>query len=197
LKKAKGILGERPPVLYGPRDGKPDDLKLIWGVAEKLEKKLHELGIYHFDQIANWTSKDLAWFESHLGEFATRPERDKWVEQAQKLAAGWRPDQKIGQKPAGYGEGKKPEVLAKAPGGKLDDLKLIWGVGPKLEEKLHSLGIYQFAQIAKWNHENTVWVENQLGEFADRVERDEWVSQAKKLATGWRPDNSVGDKPKG
>jgi predicted flap endonuclease-1-like 5' DNA nuclease len=168
---------------------------LIWGVAEKLEKQLHGLGIYHFDQIASWTDKDLAWFEAHLGEFASRPERDKWIEQAKKLADGWRPDRKIGEKPAGYGEGTKPDVMAKSPA-KLDDLKLIWGVGPKLEQKLHSLGIYSFSQIAKWNHENIVWVENQLGEFADRIERDEWVSQAKKLATGWRPQNDIGERPK-
>jgi NADH-quinone oxidoreductase subunit E len=42
-----------------------------------------------------------------------------------------------------------------------------------------------------------IWVENQLGDFSERIARDRWVEQAKKLATGWRPDNEIGDKPNG
>ncbi len=136
------------------------------------------------------------WFEAQLGEFANRPERDKWLAQAKKLATGWRPGQKIGDKPAGYGEGAKPDTVKAARKGHADDLKLIWGVGPKFEEALHKMGIYHFDQIASWSRENVVWVENQLGEFNDRVTDDKWVDQAKKLAGGWRPDNETGDKPK-
>jgi hypothetical protein len=38
-------------------------------------------------------------------------------------------------------------------------------------------------------------MENQLGEFADRIDRDTWVEPSKKLATGWRPENEVSGKP--
>ena len=42
-------------LLDAPRDGQADDLKRLSGVGPKLEKLLHENGVYHFDQIAAWT----------------------------------------------------------------------------------------------------------------------------------------------
>lgn len=63
----------------------------------------------------------------------------------------------------------------------LDDLKLISGVGPKLEGVLHDLGIYTFKQIAVWKKAERDWVDGYLN-FKGRIDRDEWVKQAKKLA---------------
>ncbi len=89
----------------------------------------------------------------------------------------------------------KPELLKKARGGKPDDLKLIWGVGPKLEQMLNAMGIWHFEQVATWTAKELAWVDERLEGFKGRAKRDEWVKQAKKLATGWLPDNAVGDKP--
>lgn len=92
----------QPELLKGPRGGSaPDDLSLIWGVADKMAEKLHDMGIWHFDQIAKWTPENVAWFESQLDGFKGRVTRDKWIEQAQKLASGWRPESKAGEKPKG------------------------------------------------------------------------------------------------
>ena len=66
---------------------------------------------------------------------------------------------------------------------KPDDLKKISGVGPKLEGILNGLGIYKFEQIAKWKKLERDWVDNHL-RFKGRIDRDDWVSQAKKLAKG-------------
>ena len=63
----------------------------------------------------------------------------------------------------------------------VDDLKLINGVGPKLEETLNELGIYTFEQIADWNAENVAYVDARL-KFKGRIERDDWISKAKVLA---------------
>jgi NADH-quinone oxidoreductase subunit E len=90
----------------------------------------------------------------------------------------------------------RPELLKK-PQGKADDLKLIWGVGPALEKLLNKMGIWHFDQIANWNAKELAWVDDKLEGFKGRAKRDDWVKQSKKLATGWRPENSVGDKPKG
>ncbi|MBK8457045.1 MAG: NADH-quinone oxidoreductase subunit NuoE [Phyllobacteriaceae bacterium] len=90
---------------------------------------------------------------------------------------------------------KKPELIAKPRAGKGDDLKLIWGVGPKLEKMLNAMGVWHFNQIASWGKAELAWVDERLEGFKGRASRDEWVKQAKKLATGWRPDNAVGDKP--
>jgi len=80
--------GSRPEALPSARDGQPDDLKLIKGVGPKLEKLLHSMGFYHFDQIANWTRNEIAWVDGHLEGFSGRVARDDWVAQAKLLASG-------------------------------------------------------------------------------------------------------------
>jgi NADH-quinone oxidoreductase subunit E len=90
--------GRRPPLLAAARDGKGDELSLIWGVAEKLQKKLNENGIWHFDQIAAWTPLECMWIEHHIEGMQGRIDRDRWLEQAKKLASGWRPDNAHGER---------------------------------------------------------------------------------------------------
>jgi NADH-quinone oxidoreductase subunit E len=92
-------LEVKPELLKQPRLGKGDDLKLIWGVGPKLEKMLHDMGVWHFDQIASWTGAELKWVDARLEGFKGRALRDEWVEQAKKLATGWRPDSAVGEKP--------------------------------------------------------------------------------------------------
>jgi len=91
----------KPELLTAPRGGKGDDLGLIWGVADKLADKLNAMGIWHFDQIAQWTPDNVAWFESQMDGFKGRVSRDKWIEQCQKLASGWRPGSDVGERPKG------------------------------------------------------------------------------------------------
>jgi len=79
-------------------------------------------------------------------------------------------------------ESWKPQGFASAPE-HVDDLKRIKGVGSVIEETLHDLGIYQFAQISSWNDDNVVWVENFLA-FPGRIAREEWAEQAKTLSAG-------------
>lgn len=64
-----------------------------------------------------------------------------------------------------------------------DNLKQIKGIGPALEAKLNAAGINSFAQIAAWTKKEQVSFAEQLS-FAGRIEREEWVSQAKVLAKG-------------
>jgi large subunit ribosomal protein L22 len=61
-----------------------------------------------------------------------------------------------------------------------DDLKKISGVGPALEEKLHSFGVYTFQQIVDWTPENIATFDDLLS-FKGRIERDNWQDQAKTL----------------
>ncbi|MCA0421544.1 MAG: NADH-quinone oxidoreductase subunit NuoE [Proteobacteria bacterium] len=89
----------------------------------------------------------------------------------------------------------KPELLAAARGGKGDDLELIWGVGPKLGKMLNEMGVWHYDQIAKWTPAELAWVDARLTGFKGRAERDDWIAQSKKLATGWRPESKLGDKP--
>lgn len=75
-----------PALFKEPRQGQPDDLKIIKGIGPKLEAMLHEMGIWHFDQIAAWTETELAWVDARLGDFKGRARRDGWVRQAKRLA---------------------------------------------------------------------------------------------------------------
>ena len=77
---------DRPAALDAPRAGAADDLKRIKGVGPKLEKLLHSLGIFHFDQIAAWTETELAWIDENLEGFKGRASRDEWVAQAKVFA---------------------------------------------------------------------------------------------------------------
>lgn len=72
----------KPQGLMAARDGKADDLKQIEGIGPALEKLCHELGIFHFDQIAQWGAAEIAWMDSNLKGFRGRVTRDKWVAQA-------------------------------------------------------------------------------------------------------------------
>ncbi|HEV7306621.1 NADH-quinone oxidoreductase subunit E [Ensifer sp.] len=78
-----------------------------------------------------------------------------------------------------------------------DDLKLISGVGPKIEVTLNELGIYTYAQVASWKKAEREWVDGYLN-FKGRIERDDWVKQAKALAKGGEAEyiNVFGKKPR-
>ncbi len=77
--------------------------------------------------------------------------------------------------------GSRPLGYVAARGGVADDLKLIKGVGPQNEERLHALGIWHFSQIAAWTPANVEWVGGYLA-FPGRIEREDWVAQAAALA---------------
>jgi predicted flap endonuclease-1-like 5' DNA nuclease len=87
----------------------------------------------------------------------------------------------------------KPATLSAPRGGGADDLKRITGVGPKLEGTLNDLGFWHFDQIAAWRKKEIEWVDSRL-KFKGRIERDNWVDQAKALAKGGDSATSKGKK---
>ena len=64
-----------------------------------------------------------------------------------------------------------------------DDFKRIKGVGLVLEQALNELGIYHYYQLATLTFNNVRWVEHQIG-FPGRVQREDWIAQARDLARG-------------
>ncbi len=150
--------------------GEPDDLKKILGIGAVLEEKLNGMGIYHYSQIAEFTPSDIENINTHLN-FPGRIERDEWIPQAKNLAGG--------------GEVRALKYLD-APEGEKDNLKLISGVGPVLEDKLNGFGIFHFWQVAKFEQKDIELVNEALS-FPGRIERDEWIAQAQNLADGGEP----------
>ena len=74
----------RPLALERPVEGTPDDLTLIGGIGPRIQDVLNSLGIYHYDQIAEWTLENIAWVDEYLN-FHGRVKREGWVEQAAVL----------------------------------------------------------------------------------------------------------------
>ena len=69
--------------------------------------------------------------------------------------------------------------IGRAVASDADDLKDIVGVGPFLERKLHSLGIYTFRQVSNFAKEDIDKVNEIIEFFPGRIERDNWVGQSK------------------
>lgn len=95
---------------------------------------------------------------------------------------------------AGLGEAIAMEVqhlaadqastVEQASPGAPDDLTRIKGVGPKLSALLGSLGVTHYAQIAAWTDADLDRIDAQLGSFAGRPRRDNWIEQCRFLAAG-------------
>lgn len=80
-----------------------------------------------------------------------------------------------------------PKVAAKPKVAKVaipDNLELLKGVGPKVNNMLKGLGITSFAQVANWTAADITEIDAKLGAFAGRINRDNWVDQAKFLVAG-------------
>ena len=81
-------VGTRPETLAEPRSGQADDLQQFNGVRPKLEAMRHDMGIYHFDQIARRTGAEIACVDENLINCTDRVSRDDWVAWANILIAG-------------------------------------------------------------------------------------------------------------
>ena len=89
---------KQPKTIEKPTN--PDDLKMISGIGPKIEGILHELGIWTWSQIAEWTKDECEWINGYL-RFKGRIERENWVEQASALDAGGREEyvKRFGKEP--------------------------------------------------------------------------------------------------
>jgi predicted flap endonuclease-1-like 5' DNA nuclease len=158
-----------------------DDLKMISGIGPFIEERLHALDIYTFRQISKFTAHDIDTINDAIEYFSGRIERDEWVAQAKELV---------------HGEEKRMELLERirvrksrivfdrigsAHKGEADDLTVISGIGGWIQEKLNALDIYTFRQISNFTEEDISIVTEAIEYFPGRIERDEWILQAKEL----------------
>lgn len=83
----------------------------------------------------------------------------------------------------------KPAAGLKAPAKGLniaaakvkDDLQVVKGIGPVMEGKLNEFGVYSYEQLGRLKTADIEALATTLGSFPDRIARDNWVSQSKKL----------------
>ena len=79
------LNGETPPFGLTEADGEPDDLQEIVGIGKVFEEMLHDLGVFHYRQIAAFGPADVARINAELKEFRGRIEHDDWIGQAKEL----------------------------------------------------------------------------------------------------------------
>ncbi|MEM1214425.1 MAG: helix-hairpin-helix domain-containing protein [Bacteroidota bacterium] len=124
-------------------DREVDDLTKIEGLGDFLAGKLNAAGIFTFEQIARWTPEQIELITQEIGYISGRIAKDDWVGQAARLTQG--------QQPAAYAAVATPEPEKKAKNTKSPketDLKMIEGIGPKIEEVLHQAGIPDWKSLA-------------------------------------------------
>ena len=78
------VIAEPVVVTPAPKLSQPDDLKLISGIGQALEKKLRKQGITSYRQLAALNDADIARIEAII-KSAGRIRRDNWIGQAKTL----------------------------------------------------------------------------------------------------------------
>ena len=160
--------------------------------AEKLHSKLDDLEEQVADLRANADGageKVKARVERLSEEIASVGGKTKKAKKAKKAKAKAKAAPKAAPKAAAAKPAPKAATAPvtdenggiKKPLGKIDDLKLIKGVGAVLEQRLNDAGIYHFWQIAKLRKAQMESLEGML-RFPGRMTRDNWKAQARALA---------------
>ncbi|MDD2195961.1 MAG: hypothetical protein PHE03_00615 [Bacteroidales bacterium] len=157
-----------------------DDLQMISGIGPFIEERLHAIDIYSLKQISKFTAKDIEKINVVIEYFAGRIERDEWVEQAKELVKD-----EIKEAALNRIRAKETNIYFERIGiaqkHEADNLTIINGIGGWIEKKLNTLGIFTIKQIANFNEEDVEIVAEAIEFFPERIERDEWVGQAKEL----------------
>jgi Fe-S oxidoreductase len=91
-------------------------------------------------------------------------------------------DARAAGEPIGVVAEAAPAAAAVAVATEPDDLTVITGIGPALQEILNEAGIFTFAQIASSTVEDLQAILPDLHD--SRVEREDWIGQAARLAAG-------------
>jgi NADH-quinone oxidoreductase subunit E len=82
VRNANARRSANPPRQFEQAPETVDNLKEIKGIGPVLERRLNQLGIFQFRQIADWSEEDIVYFDEHLTDFRGRIRRDDWVQGA-------------------------------------------------------------------------------------------------------------------
>ena len=171
------------PIILGERD----DLTMIKGVGPFLEKQLNEIGVYRFEQIANWNEGEIERVTEAIGYFPGRILRDDWAGQAARL-------QEI--------DANYPNALEaggmQAKLQNIDDLKVVEGIGPAIEQHLKENGVETLIDLRNSSYSDLRDILDQAGSKFKMHDPMTWPEQAALAAVGkWRQLEDLQEKLKG
>lgn len=153
-----------------------DDLTLIKDIGPFLQGELHKADIYTFDQIAKWSEADIMTYTELIGYLPGIIQRDDWVGQAQLLAAD-----KGNTKPDTFES--ESTTTAEEPDAE-DDLRVIEGIGPKIETVLKASGITTMNILAETSVEQLKEILASAGSRFKSHDPKTWPVQAGLAADG-------------
>jgi predicted flap endonuclease-1-like 5' DNA nuclease len=162
-----------------------DDLTLIRGIGSFLEKKLNNLGIYTYEQISKFDDEMIIDVTAAIAFFPGRIQRDDWVGQASRLMEI---------------KSAHPEALGKAAifPNNPQDLKIVEGIGPKIEKLLKKAGIGTWEDLAKAKKKALQKVLSDAGDAYRIHDPATWPDQAKLALKGeWEKLKEYQDYLKG
>lgn len=150
-----------------------DDLSRIDGIGPFLESKLNEVGVFTYEEISTWDSSRIAAITEAIGHFKGRIEKDDWVGQAAQLALEKQQNPEAFKKDSANALSDDPE-----------DLKVVEGIGPKIEEVLKQAGINDWAALAKTDATRLREILDQAGPRFKMHDPETWPAQARLAETG-------------
>lgn len=146
-----------------PDESDRDDLKQIKNIGPFLEEKLNEQGIFTFRQIAGWDAAEIEDITTKIGYLPGRIATDDWVGQAQNLASVTRTETVEEEPPKGF----RP-----------DNLKVVDGIGPKIEGILKANEIKTLADLAIQSVDDLKGMLEQAGSRYRIHDPSSWPQQA-------------------
>ncbi len=166
--KFKKLLGKTLPAAA---EKDKDDLTLIKGIGRFIEQKLNELGLFTYEQIARLDDEAIEWLTAAIEFFPGRIKRDDWVGQAARLQAI---------------KEENPEALNPAAvfPNNPTDLKVIEGIGPKIEALLKKNGIGDWKTLSETEVEKLYEILEQGGDRFRMHDPSTWPLQAELAANG-------------
>lgn len=148
-----------------------DDLTLINGIGPFIEQKLNQAGVHTYDEISRWDNTTIQRITKKIQFFPGRIQDDNWVEQAARLS-----QMKLENPEAFSRQGNTPSNPK--------DLKVIEGVGPKVEELLRSRGIRTWVELAGTDVETLRNTLREAGTGFNSIDPTSWPEQARLAANG-------------
>jgi len=158
-----------------------DDLQMISGIGPFIEERLHALDIFTFLQISRFTKKDISTINGAIEYFSGRIERDEWVAQAKELVISEEEKLELLERIRSRTSKIFYDRIGVASKNEADDLTNISGIGKWINKKLNALAIFTYQQISRFNEDDIDEVADAIEYFPGRIERDEWILQAKEL----------------
>ena len=162
-------------------EAEKDNLKMISGIGPVNEASLNELDIYTFKQISKFTAQDIDTINDAIIYFSGRIERDEWVSQAIELLHNQDKRVELFKRISERKSNIQYNRIGIAQKEEADDLTKISGIGGWIKEKLNMLDIYTFRQISNFTKDDIEAVTEAIEYFPGRIERDEWILQAREL----------------